>query len=82
MNLGGPRVGFTRGAFDSLVHSVYPLTGSIATVGIQTPRRRTDAWGTPRLLTFQFITTVLNSNRRGRGKGKNGPWTTRSEFEI
>jgi hypothetical protein len=44
--------------FDFVVSSFYLLTGSIATAGIQTSRCRTDAWGTSRLLTSRWITTV------------------------
>ncbi len=36
--LGAPRVDFTRGAFDFVVPSFCPLSGSIATVRIKPPR--------------------------------------------
>jgi hypothetical protein len=42
--LGGPRVGFTRGAFDLVVPGFYPLTGSIVTVRYKPPTRKPDAW--------------------------------------
>ena len=35
--MGAPRVGFTRGSFDSDVPCFYPVTGSIATVKIKPP---------------------------------------------
>src|SRR6267143_2560558 len=41
-------------------------------VRIKPPTRKTDAWGTPRLLTFRCITTVAYYHRRGRGKKKSG----------
>jgi len=39
-------------------------------------------WGTPRLLTVRCFTTVEHSHRRGRGKGKNGPWATQPAKSI
>ena len=79
---GAPHVGITCAAFELVVPSFYQLTGSIATVRIQTPRRRTDAWGTPRLLTFRFLTLVVSSprwapSRTRERKGQERTWATR-----
>jgi hypothetical protein len=56
MNWVAHASGFTRGVFDFVVRSFYPLKRSISTAKIQTPRRRTDAWGTLRLLAYRYIT--------------------------